>query len=181
MIILGIDPSLTSTGIAILDAGQPIYMHSYGFDGHKTDSTIIRNRRIRALAPYIRDVLKPYPIDFAVIEGPSYGSRYGNPHERGGLYHAIVGNLDVRRIPVAVCAPTVRAMWATGKGNAEKPEVFAEVKTWWPVRVANHDVGDALVLAAIGALHCGDALPFEPKGRHRNALQKVEWPEVVTA
>lgn len=180
MIVAGIDPSLTNTGMAVLDNGQPVYRHSYGEDGHKTDTTLRRNRRMRGLRRYIRDCFAPFDLDLLVIEGPSYGSRYGNPHERGGLYHAVIADFDVRKVPIAIIPPKTRAMWATGRGDADKPEVFAEVKTWWPgVYVANHDVGDALVLAAMGTLWLGGTLPFVEKGRHRNALESVEWPKGV--
>lgn len=183
MIVGGCDPSLTNTGMAVLDNGQPIYRHSYGEGGHKVDSTLIRNRRMRGLKRYIRECFEPFDLDLLVIEGPAFGARYGNPHERGGLYHAIIADFDVRKVPIAIVNPTTRAMWATGKGNADKvKDVFPEVKTWWPdVHIANHDVADALILAAMGTLWLGGELPFTEKGRHRNALESAEWPKGVRA
>lgn len=178
MLVAGIDPSLTNTGMAVLDNGQPVYRHSYGEDGHKTDTTLIRNRRMRGLRRYIRDCFAPFDLDLLVIEGPSFGSRYGNPHERGGLYHAVIADFDVRKVPIAIIPPKTRAMWATGRGDADKAAVLAEVKLWWPGQfVANHDEADAFALAAAGAFWLGDPLPFEVKGRHRSALEKVEWPK----
>ncbi|ETZ58020.1 hypothetical protein DKM27_24605 [Mycobacterium tuberculosis variant bovis] len=74
-----------------------------------------------------------------------------------------------------------RAKWATGKGNADKRTVLATVRDWWPAtRIANHDQADALVLAAIGAFHAGDPMPFAVKERHSANLAAVQWPELVT-
>ncbi|WP_062906490.1 hypothetical protein [Mycobacterium avium] len=102
-------------------------------------------------------------------------------HDGSGLWWGLYSTLRARRIPTAVIPPATRAKWATGKGNADKRTVLATVRDWWPAtRIANHDQADALVLAAIGAFHAGDPMPFAVKERHSANLAAVQWPELVT-
>lgn len=48
-IVLGIDPSLVSTGLAVLRDGVPVALHSIGYGGHDGDSYATRSRRVRAV------------------------------------------------------------------------------------------------------------------------------------
>ena len=123
------------------------------------------------------------PIDLAVIEGPSYGSQYGDQWDRAGLWWGIFSALAAKKVPIAVVSPKTRAKWATGSGNADKKAVLAAVReTWqqWRPHIRNDDVGDALVLASMGALHIGDTLPFEPKRSQYEGLKSVHWPEGIS-
>jgi Holliday junction resolvasome RuvABC endonuclease subunit len=180
--ILGVDPSITSTGLAILEGTTPVWRYHWGIDGHNTDGTVRRNQNIRAVASHIGKVLATQQFDFASIEGRAHGARYGNPGEREALRQAIIGTLDVRKIPMAFVNPSTRALWVTGNGRAEKSEVLAAVRSWWPGKyIANDDEADAMVLALMLAMKLGEPMPFEVTQRHRGGLEKVEWPEVVSA
>lgn len=182
MRILGVDPSITSTGLAIIDGVTPVWRYHWGIDGHNTDGTVKRSRNIRAVAKHIREVIAQQQFDVAVIEARAHGSRYGNPGEREALRQAIIGILDVRKIPMAFINPSTRALWATGNGRAEKSEVLAAVRTWWPgLHITNDDEGDAFVLALMFAQKLGETMPFEVTQRHRGGIEKGEWPEQVTA
>ncbi|NUS59160.1 MAG: hypothetical protein HOV66_30530, partial [Streptomycetaceae bacterium] len=71
--------------------------------------------------------------------------------------------------------------YATGKGNAGKDEVLAAVVRRYPdVEVSNNNEADALVLRAMGCDHLGQPLAVVPQ-THRAALDKVAWPQAVTA
>lgn len=177
-IVCGIDPSLTSTGIAILIQGQPELITHTGIPGHDVDNYQTRSRRVRAVC---RSVLQRLPVhpDLVVIEGPAYAAQHGSVFDRSGLWHGIYGGADAKQMPLAVCAPQTRAKWATGKGTATKSDVLAVTRQWWPFqRIANDNEADALVLAMIGALYLHDPLPFAPKERHTLGLDAVAWPQV---
>jgi len=182
MIVLGLDPSLTNTGIAILEDGQPLYLTSTGLAGHNADTYRDRSRRIRALCQRILQHLAgplELGIDLAVIEGPAFSRHTGASFDRSGLWHGLYASLDARNVPTAVVTPTTRSKWATGHGRADKTAVLAAVRAWWPqLAIANHDQADALVLAAIGAHHHGDPMPFQVKPRHTAGLDAVHWPEL---
>ncbi|CQD03691.1 Crossover junction endodeoxyribonuclease RuvC [Mycobacterium europaeum] len=189
MIVAGIDPSLTNTGIAVLHNGQPALLRSIGHGtlsgrsyAHRSDRIVSECRAVMAvLADECdeRNTLRAprSRIDLAVIEGPAYGACNASTHDGSGLWWGLYSTLRARRIPIVVVAPTTRAKWATGKGNAAKRQVLTAVRSWWPTtHVANHDQADALALAAIGAFHAGDPMPFPVKERHTANLAAVQWP-----
>lgn len=183
MIVVGLDLSLTNAGIAVLDQGIPKLLASVGHPGKNGASWAHRNRRI---VSQLRAVTDPiigtnrraglWP-DLAVIEGPSYGSEFGDQFDRAALWWATYSALAAKRVPVGVVAPGTLKKWATGKGTAKKADVLLAVRRDWPdSHVANHDIADALTLAAMGAHHHGDPLPFPTKERHTTGLEAVQWP-----
>lgn len=194
MIVAGIDPSLTNTGIAILADGQPVSLRSIGHGtpngktyGHRSDRIVSQCRAVMNavadLPPKTPDwVTATLPVDLAVIEGPAYGANMPSHFDRAGLFWGLISTLRARHIPTVVIPPATRAKWATGKGNADKRAVLAAVRSWWPAtHIANHDQADALVLAAIGAFHAGDPMPFDVKERHTANLAAVQWPAELAA
>jgi Holliday junction resolvasome RuvABC endonuclease subunit len=177
MIVAGIDPSLTSAGVAILDNGQPTHLSHHGYPGHNGATWQQRSRRVRwTCGQILAPVLDARP-DLVVIEGPAYGAKYGSAFDRAGLWHGLYGALNAKQVPVAVVSPTTRASWATGHGRADKAAVITAVTTWWPQQpIACDDEADSLVLALIGAHHLGDPMPFTVKPRHSTALEAIAWP-----
>lgn len=184
MIICGLDPSLTNTGIAVLHNGQPKLITSTGIPGHDGATYQARSRRVRATCRAVTDYLWPihnaFGIDLAVIEGPAYSSHNGHAFDRAALWHGLFGALEAKHVPLAVIAPKTLKLWATGSGSAEKAAVFEIVRAWWPdASIRNHDIADAAALATAGAHRLGDPVPFEPKQRQLDALDGVAWPEAV--
>jgi Holliday junction resolvasome RuvABC endonuclease subunit len=187
VIIAGIDPSLTSCGIAILRDGRPVLLTSVGHTGRDGASYDERSRRIVSQARAVMATMMIHPdsldlpIDLAVIEGPAYDSKFGHSFDRAGLWWGLYSALLARKVPIAVVPPSNLKAWATGKGNARKPVVAEAVRTtWadWRARLTNDDICDALVLAEMGARHLGEQLHFEPRRRHVEALESICWPGV---
>jgi Holliday junction resolvasome RuvABC endonuclease subunit len=179
VIVAGVDPSLTSAGVAVLKDGWPVHVSHHGLNGHDGASWTSRSRRVRWTCGQIITALATCTdgIDLVMIEGPSYGSKFGSAFDRAGLWHGLYAALDARKVPVGVVAPQTRAKWAAGTARAEKREVLDAVRTWYPEQsIANDDEADALVLATIGAFHLGEPMPFEVKPRHTTGLEKVAWP-----
>lgn len=167
-IVLGIDPSLRSTGLAVLTDGRPTALHSIGYGGHDGDSYATRSRRVRAVCrSAIEWALRDGRPDLAVIEGPAYGQFLPSTFDRSGLWHGLYGALDAKKVPVAVVPPQTRAKWATGSGRAEKGEVLANVRAWFPppTKVLNHDIADAAVLALMGSVQFGTPMPTTVRER----------------
>lgn len=202
MIVAGIDPSLTSTGIAVLLDGAPLALHKIGHPSQEAKSYANRSDRIvsqcRAVIDALFDAIPGYPrvtiasrdntaityvapnIDLALIEGPAYAHANAYTHDGAGLWWGLYAALRARKIPTAVIAPPTLKTWTTGRGNAEKGLILTTVRHWWPgLAIANHDQADALALATIGAAHAGDPLPFELKDRHHKTLQAIDWPKVA--
>lgn len=178
MIVVGLDLSLTSTGIARTYADNPLgpdtIVDRVTSTGKETATLLERDTRLTALRKHITALA--LPADLAVVEGPSYASKNGKQHDRSGLWWAVVRNLMMNGVPVVEVPPSSRMKYATGKGNAAKDAVLAAVVRRYPdVEVTGNDEADALVLAAMGARHLGHPIDDLPK-THLAAMDAVRWP-----
>lgn len=179
--VVGIDVSLTSTGIAHLHiAGGMVIASTVAVlsKGHRGDTLAQRHARMRDIRGQISDWLygtRESPT-LTVIEGPSYGSTGGSAWDRAGLWWRVAG-MAMACGPVAVVAPTTRAKWATGKGNADKAAVAAAMARYAPaVDITNSDEADALALAYMGAQKIG-WINASGAAQYK-VLDSVTWPEI---
>lgn len=180
MIIAGIDPSLTGTGVALINTNDRLAPETWTITtkGKAGDTLTQRAHRLHRIA----DEIGIYTADLVVIEAPAYSSRQGSQHDRSGLWWAIVHQMLTTGIPVAEVAPSCRARYATGKGNAPKDAVLLAVARRYPhVAVNNNNEADALILAAMGADHLGAPLVEDLPATHRAALTAVHWPTLAGA
>lgn len=174
-LIVGIDPSLTSTGIAVIDPDTGIQLHRIRSKGTKTATLRERAARLNRLTLEVLETTEG--ADLIVIESPAYSNSLGSMHDRSGLWWTIVGTLRLRNIPVIEVPPTTRAKYATGRGNAGKDEVLAAVIRRYPtLEVTGNDVADALTLAAIGARLTGWKLEDTIPKASADALGKLALP-----
>lgn len=175
--IVGIDPSLAATGVASIGSRVDIDTFATKPTGETFDD---RDQRMQLISDMVACyVLLDRRADLVVIEGPALGKASPHTWDRAGLWWRIVHRL--RGVPVAVCPPTVRAKWATGKGNAGKAAVVASVARMWPdVPLEDDNAADALALATMGAQRLGMATP-SLLARHADALNAVAWPELIPA
>ncbi|WP_103348965.1 hypothetical protein [Amycolatopsis sp. CA-128772] len=191
--VIGIDPSLTRTGLARLTVADPRHAAASRAEsprwtaetvtrpsaGHTNDTVEQRNARLGAIA---RDVVAwSTPATLVVIEGPSYGSAFaGAAWDRAGLWWHIVSRVIAHGVPVAVVPPRTRAKWVTGNGNADKRAVYDAVAqlwggSWSPSRPGDDNEADALVLASMGVQWLTGALPIQPQPS-RAPLERCQWP-----
>lgn len=169
--VVGLDLSLTSTGIA-----TPAGVYRVTSKGSRGDTLIQRQERLNRLLLRIMELT--HEADLAVIEQPAYSRTQGSQHDRSGLWWLVVDALLYRSVTVVEVAPTARARYATGRGNAGKDEVLAAVVRRYPNATINgNDEADAYVLMAMG-LDCLGCPVVEVPKAHREALDKVAWPEV---
>lgn len=157
--VVGIDPSLTATGVAtvLIRSGTPPEATVTGCDSISPGK--LRDlERIQYLLHQVR--VWASNADLAVMEGPSYNSVTGSQHERGGLWWMLLERLTAWGVPVAVVPPTSREKYATGKGGCGKDAVLAAAVRRYPdAPITSNDEADAVVLAAMGARWAG--VPLE--------------------
>jgi crossover junction endodeoxyribonuclease RuvC len=166
--ILGIDPSLTSTGLVVVEGGKV------------TDSARVRTRLtaheridhiLSAIGWLARDV------DLVGIEGTAYAAKGSSVVQVFGLWGVVSHFLWEARHPYYVIPPACRVKYATGKGNNSKDEVLAAVvRRYAEVTVTGNDVADALVVAAMGARHYGEPLESSLPQVNLKAMEKIVWP-----
>lgn len=149
--VVGLDLSLTGTGIAIIgEAG--IRTALIGSKGKKADSLAQRAARLARLFEQITNLIPQGAL--VVIESPTPGSM-GSQHDRSGLWWLIVNHLQPFHI-VAEVVPGTAKKYATGKGDADKDQVLAAAIRRYPTaEVVNNNIADALHLAAMGARYLG--------------------------
>lgn len=165
MIVYGVDPSLTGTGVARADlssSNPPLIALS-------TVSSVPVGKNVNDRAARLRAIASRVALPFvagsvAVIEGPAYSRQHGARHERSGLFWLIVDAMRARDMRVYEVPPTVRARYATGHGHASKREIVAAVEGLYGVEPANDNEADALILAAIGVRLSG--LPGIERAQH---------------
>ncbi|MFF3493765.1 hypothetical protein ACFYWS_20700 [Streptomyces sp. NPDC002795] len=178
-LVIGIDPSLTCTGIA--GDGWADALRCKGRGHH----------RLRWLRSEVRQ--RTRMADLVVIEGAAYGrGAQAGHHELAGLWWQITQDLWERRIPYAVANPHARTIYATGHAypakDAPKEKRARIAKGMVRDAVAErygiecegpgrYDKADAFILAAMGLHWAGWPLTVVPDS-HRRALGAVAWPDL---
>lgn len=181
--MIGLDLSLSSTGIALPDGTTVIKGYSLPKDA--TDAE--RCERI----DFIRRAVITYAINnctgpalltrpLVVVEGFSFGSPQGAT-EAGGLGWAVRIALHLNSVPFAVVAPPTLKKFATGKGNAGKDDMKLAALQRFDLTFTGTGSGDrcdARWLQEMGLHHLG-APTVELPAVNVSALAKVAWPEAV--
>lgn len=140
--VMGIDPSLSSTGWCHLTAE--------GVESGHFGSSKSGPERLRELFDKLDDVLGLALPNLVVIEGYSYGSSHHREAlaEWGGLIRVLLWD---RKIPTLVVAPqTLKKFVLPGGGSNEKDMMLLESYKRWGVEFANNDECDAHALAQLG-------------------------------
>ena len=201
MLVVGIDLSLASTGIAIIeniDGAMRVETATVESSGHRADLLAVRTNRITSLVdgivttvlqasgslttevtPWGSEELavRGYPkCDLVLIEAPSYGSTGASSWDRAGLWWMLVAQLHDLGVPVAWAAPTTRMKYATGSGKGQdKAAVAAAAARLFPdAAIHNSDEADALIFAHMASVHLS---MIEGLARHTDCLKAVHWPE----
>jgi crossover junction endodeoxyribonuclease RuvC len=176
MNILGIDPSLSATGLAVAQNGKWVKLEvlSNKLRGDERMEYILQS-----IARYVE---KMGNNDLVVMEGPSYNSRGRATHELAGMWWLIRHMLwRYSHLKVVIVAPTLRAKYATGKGNANKEAVLAAVKMDYPdTEIKDHNMADAMIFAAMGSRSIG--IPMDRRMQESpeiEAYDKVNWDDGV--
>lgn len=175
--VLGLDMSLTGTGLAAVTADGGFTATTIASAGRRGDSLAQRDRRLSELARRIGLFIQDWDeYTLAVIEGP-IRALGGSTWDRAGLWWMVVQQLDPSR--TAIAGPTVVKKWAAGKGGADKAAVANGVTRLWPsFECGSDNEADALALASMGAQRLGMNL-FPKRAHHSDALLKVEWPAFI--
>lgn len=172
--VVGLDLSLTATGLAFIRPDAPASVQTIKSTGAKDASLAQRAERLHGLA---RDILlASLYADVVVIEQPAYNQTGGSHHDRSGLWWLVADSLLPEVDRVVEVTPQAVKKYATGKGNASKDEVLAAVVRRYPdIDVANNNEADALVLAAIGSRLAGYPIEESLPAAHLDSLAKVRW------
>lgn len=169
-LVIGLDLSLTSTGVAGDGWSRAIRTKTRG--DHRL------NHLVTQVASFIR------VADLVVMEGPSYGHAALAGHEDMAGLRCMVRQYCFRHhIPYAVIPPSSLKLYGTGNGRATKGEIRSAVADRYGHHTegaARYDEADAYVAMAAGMDWLGYRLAAVPE-RAATALAKVAWPEQILA
>lgn len=162
--IIGIDPSLTSTGLAQIQSGEchTARVTSKAPPTHLKDDWNLRDERltglVRSVLSYCRHTAVPTST-LVVMETPAYSKIAGHSHDRSGFWWRLFSELRAQGFTMYPLTPQHRMKYATGKGNAQKDIVLAAAIRRYPwLEITGNDVADAVILADIAARLDGQPL-----------------------
>lgn len=172
MRVLGVDPSLTATGLCWLAEGEAPSVHTAKTRPGQA-GTMPKLGRMWAQTTAVMDAAGR--ADLVVVEAPSFGSKGSATRDLAGLWWLLIAELRAAECPLGIVPPAVLKKWTTGNGNADKFAVGQAIARRWPdVLLRNPDEADALALASIGLHHLG-SLPWRATAVQEEQLTRVEW------
>lgn len=151
---LGIDPSLTSTGVVLLD-GTNIARSGIA----KTTSTQNLGTRYRIILETILDIAGDTTIHTAAVENPSHGRNPKIANLLGGAWGVSLLACAQLGLDPHIVRPTEhRAPW----GAQKKAQAVALVRARWPeLENKPDDLADAASVAWLARLRLLEALKTE--------------------
>lgn len=176
MRVLGIDTSLTATGLALIDVSN----HGQRGDGNTTifhadisvttvsapkpgkdKSKVAMARRVNRLIEQIDDAFVHEHPDAVGIEGLAYSAGNASAWVLAWVFGRTVELAERYDVPLTVVATSARAKYATGKGNAPKDTVLLTAAALWPnVGITDNNEADATIVgAAVAHQHGRPILP----------------------
>lgn len=181
MIVVGLDLSLTCTGIVRLNGSEvrvDRVLSAPPMEATRQKRPPTLGERFLRLSEIAAKACETIGMpDLVVVEQPAFSQNSGSHHDRSGLWWIVMERLMVYGVDVAEVSPTGLKKFATGKGNASKTAVVDAVARRWPEVETDGDdnVADALVLAKMGVFHLGENKEDLPKA-HLASLDAVRWP-----
>lgn len=170
MNILGIDLSLTSTGISVNGETGTITTQAKGAE------------RLSIISLAILDAVIDNSIEIVAIEGYSFASRNSQAFSIGELGGVVRTRLWERNIPFVDIPPTCRAKFATGRGNAAKTEVMSSISAKTGIIFSGKgadDMCDAWILEEMCRTVIGVS-EYEWSATQLSALDKIDWEPLVS-
>lgn len=168
MIFIGLDVSLTGTGLAVMNSACDEEPFTTTI---KTDAKSPTIQRIRHVAQTISNAR--YTPEAVIIEGPSLASRFGKPHERAGLWWALY-DIFYDVAPIHIASPKSVKLFVAGRGDAKKPDMIRGIKRIYQNFSGDDNQADAAGLLLMAMVHHGEAAP-DLDETHLKALGRVKW------
>jgi len=137
------------------------------------EAVLARVRRLLAIRPHL-----------FVLEDIFAGKNSKTGISLAKLHGVIEQELGRAHVPYVHVHQAHRAMYATGRGDAPKPDVLSAARYVYgrfvggAARIRTTDDADALVLLAMAADYYGQPL-VEVDQTKRRALAKVRWPRLI--
>lgn len=164
MKILGIDQSLTSTGICVLENEKLVLSKLIASKKKGVDRIIeIKNEIIK--------IFNEFNPDFTAIENYSFTPNRGKAFELGELAGVIKITLAELGRPAIVIYGTQIKKFATGDGHADKSLIMLQVYKKYNIEFNNNNLADAFVIAKI----MENIVLVKENKKKKKDFEKAEW------
>lgn len=140
---VGIDPSLTSTGLVVLDEIGNV-LEQLSIKAGKEDDPL----RFMKLTEKVREHLNP-DTDKVIIEGFSFGSKGAGVSKMYGIGWTLRIMLEEDGFKWTEATPSAVKKFASNKGNAKKEDLVLPVYKKWGFEGRVNDITDAYIMARI--------------------------------
>ena len=143
LFFVGIDPSLTGTGVCVIDRDA-------GVETEKLITTTPKltiEQRYEKIMTELSFVWKIVRLHGIYIEGLSFGSRGQSMLELAGLHYLIRFHMHTLEVPYRVIPPSTLKKFITGKGNAKKEMMLLHCFKKFNVEYSENNMCDAYCLA----------------------------------
>lgn len=153
-LFMGIDQSLSCTGVAVLRAGRlktfklkPVIQVPGARPGKTRQEALSGTARLAWFREQFHAIIQLYKPAVLGLEGYSFNSRDSHAHalgELGGLLRLVAHDC---RLPIIVVPPNNVKQFATGKGQGAKDMVSKEAFKRWGIDVDDNNEADAAIIA----------------------------------
>ena len=147
-IIIGLDLSLTATGLVIVANDPDKIIDQFLIESTAKEET---TPRIIKINDRITKIIVKHKPNLVVMEGPAFGVQKSSSiftlGELAGLVKVTMYTMEQRFM---VIPPAVLKKWVTGKGNAKKDLMLLKVYKKFGVEFDDDNLCDAYALAKYG-------------------------------
>jgi len=164
--VMGIDPSLSGTGIVVIDSKRALHLQTV-----ITKPGDSLRDRIDSIACHVHLAQEKYDPELFVLEGLSMGSFAGKVHDRTGLHYILRWQLwhGAGEEEVLIVPPATLKKFVAGKGNATKEFMLLNAFKRWGMEFPDNNQCDAFCLAQFGLAYLTGGLPAGLKTRLKAA------------
>lgn len=181
MKITGIDPSLTSTGLAAIVDGRLTgteVVRPAGWTRKAPRTEAQRQERLDVILSEIGTWTRS--ADLVVMEGLSFDS-HDTERQLAQLSGVIKRQLWKAGRPFVLVPPSKLKLWSVGHGNAPKSVMLAAAREAFPeIEIEDDNAADAVWLAAVGADHLGER-PESVTPDRASVVELLAWPALPDA
>ncbi|MFA5355083.1 MAG: crossover junction endodeoxyribonuclease RuvC [Thermodesulfovibrionales bacterium] len=167
--VLGLDLSLTSTGVILLDRDGGIVRQETVRtkpNGNRPPDEI---NRLNGIVDRIFDGVNRKNVLLCAVEQVAFSRNMSSHSSLVALNYFVRKRLMELGIPFILISPTSAKKFASGDGKAQKDMMLLETYRRWGVAFDSSDLCDAYVMARIGMITAGIA---EPENAYQREIIK---------
>jgi Holliday junction resolvasome RuvABC endonuclease subunit len=147
-VVVGIDPSLNGTGLAVLQGGRLTYQHVRL--NNRSDNRATGTARLLYVAASIDEFLTLHKADTVCMEGVAMHG-VGRVADIAELHGAVRVVAALQGCSIVTVPPSALKKYATGNGRADKQDMIAAARRRTTgAHIPNDDIADAVLLMFFG-------------------------------